>query len=95
MNRSELIAALSEHKGLTNDEATQVIEALFDSIKEALTKGDRVEIRGFGSFKVKEYDGYTGRNPKTGEEVQVLPKKLPCFRVGKELRDVMNDKMTS
>ena len=95
MNKSELITALAEQKNLKFDEAAQVVEALFGSIKEAMTAGDRVEIRGFGSFKVKSYKGYTGRNPKTGKTVQVQPKRLPFFKVGKELRDFMNDKVTS
>lgn len=92
MNRSELIAALSEHKDLKVEEATQVVEAFFDSIKEALLSGDRAEIRGFGSFKVKKYGGYTGRNPKTGAVVTVKPKRLPFFRTGKELNDFINEK---
>ena len=80
MNKSELIKTLSEQKKMHIDEATKVVGAFVDSIKEALLRGDRVEIRGFGSFKIKEYDGYTGRNPKTGTVVQVKPKKLPFFR---------------
>lgn len=86
---------MAGHKGLKHDEATALVEAFFDTIKEALLAGNRVESGGFGSFHVKEYEGYTGRNPKTGETVQVLPKKLPFFRVGKDLKDYLNDKMTS
>lgn len=91
MNRSELITALAEQKNLKFDEAAQVVEALFGSIKDALASGDRVEIRGFGSFKVKDYKGYKGRNPKTGSVVQVQPKRLPFFRPGKELKEFIND----
>ncbi len=90
MNKSELIKTLSEQKKMHIDEATKVVGAFVDSIKEALLRGDRVEIRGFGSFKIKEYDGYTGRNPKTGTVVQVKPKKLPFFRPGKELKEFIN-----
>ena len=91
MNKSELIKALAKQKNLKIDEASQVVEALFESIKRALLSGERVEIRGFGSFKVKSYGGYTGRNPKNGAVVTVKPKKLPFFKLGKELKDFIND----
>lgn len=91
MNKSELIKALAEQKNLHVDESTRIVGAFVDAIKEALIRGDRVEIRGFGSFKIKDYEGYTGRNPKTGEVVQVKPKKLPFFRPGKELKEFINN----
>jgi len=91
MNKSELIKALAEEKKLHVDDATKIVGAFFDSIKDALVAGDRVEVRGFGSFKVKDYNGYTGRNPKTGTVVQVQPKRLPFFRPGKELKEFIND----
>jgi integration host factor subunit beta len=91
MNKSELIKSLAEEKNLHIDDATKVVSAFFDSIKDALVEGDRVEIRGFGSFKVKDYEGYTGRNPKTGTVVEVLPKRLPFFRPGKELKEYINE----
>ena len=90
MNKSELIKALAEKKNLHVDESTKIVSAFIDSIKEALVRGDRVEIRGFGSFKIKDYNGYTGRNPKTGDVVDVRPKKLPFFRPGKELKEYIN-----
>lgn len=90
MNKSELIRTLSELKNLHVDEASVIVGAFIDSIKEALVRGDRVEIRGFGSFKIKDYKGYQGRNPKTGDVVKVSPKKLPFFRPGKELKDFLN-----
>ncbi len=74
------------------DTARETVNLFFDSIKEALKGGDRVEIRGFGSFHVREYEGYTGRNPKTGERVEVQPKKLPVFRAGRELRSMVDQK---
>lgn len=70
--------------------ARETVNLFFNSIKEALKSGDRVEIRGFGSFHVKEYEGYTGRNPKTGVRVEVLPKKLPVFRAGRELKTMVD-----
>lgn len=91
MNKSELIKALAEQKKIHVDESTRIVSAFVDAIKEALVRGDRVEIRGFGSFKIKRYDGYTGRNPKTGEVVQVQPKRLPFFRPGKELKEYVNN----
>jgi integration host factor subunit beta len=91
MNKSELIKTLSEQKGLHVDDSAEIVGAFVDSIKEALIRGDRVEIRGFGSFKIKEYRGYVGRNPKTGSVVDVTPKKLPFFRPGKELKEYLND----
>lgn len=90
MNRSELIRTLADDAGLSVDESAKIIGIFFDSMKNALLNGDRVEIRGFGSFKIKDYAGYSGRNPKTGQTVDVISKKLPFFRVGKELKDYIN-----
>jgi integration host factor subunit beta len=87
MNKSQLIEALAKVENLTIKKAELVINTIFGSVEEALVRGDRVEIRGFGSFKVKDYDGYQGRNPKTGEIIQVGRKKLPFFKVGKELKE--------
>ena len=70
--------------------AEEVIDTIFDSMKEALVSGDKVEIRGFGTFKVKSYKAYEGRNPRTGEIINVKPKKLPFFKIGKELKDKIN-----
>jgi integration host factor subunit beta len=90
MNKSELIKTLAEAKNIHVDEAAAIINSFIESVKKALADGDRVEIRGFGSFKVKDYRGYTGRNPKSGEVVDVSPKKLPFFRPGKELKEYIN-----
>ncbi|MDT8447948.1 MAG: HU family DNA-binding protein [bacterium] len=73
--------------------ARETVNLFFNSIKEAVGNGDRVEIRGFGSFTTKEYGEYTGRNPKTGEKVRVAPKQLPVFRPGRELRDMVNSNL--
>ena len=75
---------------LSKSEAAVVVDIFFNRIADALAKGDRVEIRGLCSFFVKEYDGYTGRNPKTGERVKIKPKKLPFFKAGKELKERVN-----
>ncbi|GAB6887689.1 HU family DNA-binding protein [Desulfothermus okinawensis JCM 13304] len=90
MNKSELIKAFAKKEDLSIEDATLIVNIFFDSIKEALKEGRRVEIRGFGSFKIKEYDGYIGRNPSTGQQVEVKPKRLPFFRVGKELKEFLN-----
>lgn len=91
MNKSELIKTLSDETNISFDDAQTVVNIFFDSMKEALIEGDRIEIRGFGSFKIKEYGAYAGRNPKTGESVAVIPKKLPFFRPGKELKEFINN----
>ena len=87
MNKSELVEALSLKKNLTYKKSEQIVNLVFDSMAQALIDDDRIEIRGFGSFMVKDYKAYMGRNPKTGEVIEVKPKKLPFFKVGKELRE--------
>jgi len=87
MNKLELIKALKEESGLTQLEATSVIDMFFGKMANALAKGERVEIRGLCSFYVKKYKAYSGRNPKTGEKVKIVPKKLPFFKCGKELKE--------
>jgi integration host factor subunit beta len=87
MNKLELIQALKDANGLSKAEAESVVNLFFNAMSDALAKGDRVEIRGLCSIFVKEYEAYTGRNPKTGEKVQIAPKKLPFFKVGKELKE--------
>lgn len=87
MNRSDLINALKDKVALSRKDAGKVVDTFFDALKETLGKGERVEIRGFGSFSVKHYKPYTGRNPKTGTQIHVSSKKLPFFKVGKELKE--------
>ncbi len=92
MKKSDLIKMLAEEKGLNNRLATKVVDTFFGAIKEAIKNGDRVEIRGFGSFELREYGSYTGINPRTRERIPVPPKKLPFFKPGKELRERVNNK---
>ncbi len=87
MNRSELIESLAARKKMTVKKSETVVTAIFNAMAEALSAGDRIEVRGFGSFVIREYAPYTGRNPKTGELIGVRPKKLPFFKVGKEIRE--------
>ena len=90
MNNSELIDILKKRTFISAKEARNFCDSFFGAIMESLGSGDRVEIRGFGSFTVKKYKSYTGRNPKTGEKITVPPKKLPFFRVGKELKEIVD-----
>ena len=91
MNRSELIKVFGERYNTPDNEAAVFVNLFFDAIKQTLLEGDRVEIRGFGSFAVKNYEGYTGRNPKSGEVVAVGPKKLPFFKAGVQMKKHLND----
>ena len=91
MNKSQLIRTLAERRSISLEEASTIVNTFFDTIKETLLQDKRVEIRGFGSFKMKHYEGYQGRNPSTGEMVQVQPKRLPFFRVGKDLKEFLNE----
>jgi integration host factor subunit beta len=87
MNKLGFIEELRNKAELTKNEARKVVDLFFDEMSNALANGDRVEIRGFCSFYVKHYKAYTGRNPKTGEQTRVKPKKLPFFKVGRELKE--------
>ena len=87
MNKLDLIQTLCATNGLSKSEAAKIVSIFFEQMAAALENGDRVEVRGLCSFYVKDYKGYTGRNPKTGETVTVAPKKLPFFKCGKGLRD--------
>jgi integration host factor subunit beta len=87
MNKSELIEQLAVKKNISNKRAEDIVNIIFSSLIEAMVVGERIEIRGLGSFVIKDYTTYTGRNPKTGEPITVRPKKLPFFKVGKELKE--------
>ena len=90
MNRSDLINELKNEILLSRKDAEKFVETFFDAISDTLMKNDRVEIRGFGSFTVKKYKPYVGRNPKTGTKINVPTKKLPFFKVGKELKEMVD-----
>jgi integration host factor subunit beta len=91
MIRSELVQKIAdENPDLTQRHVERVVSTVFDEIINALAKGDRVELRGFGAFSVKARDGRVGRNPRTGEAVTVASKKVPFFKTGKLLRDRLN-----
>ncbi len=90
MNKSELITALSEKSQISPELARNVVETMIDLMKQQLMDGGRVEIRGFGVFEMRDYKAYKGRNPKTGEAVEVKPKRTPFFKCGQDLKDMVN-----
>jgi len=90
MNKVNLVEVLQEETGLTKIKAKKVVDLFFDEMVKALANGDRVEIRGLCSFYVKKYDSYTGRNPKTGEQIKIKSKKLPFFKCGQELKELVD-----
>lgn len=87
MTRSELVEKLAESNDISINAAEQIVQVIFVSMTETLIAGGRVEVRGFGSFEIRHYDGYTARNPKTGVQIEAAPKKAPFFKVGKELKE--------
>ena len=90
MTKSELIDAIAARGEMTKARAEQVVNCVFDAMTDALRHGDGIEIRGFGSMTVREYSAYSGRNPRTGAKVDVAEKRLPFFKVGKELRELVD-----
>lgn len=92
MVKSELIQKLAEQANIQPKIAEIAVKTVFDSMIEALKKNDGIEIRGFGSFKVRNYDGRLGNHPRTGSEITITPKRRPFFKVGKELRERVNTK---
>ncbi len=90
MTKSELIERIAENLKLPAGKAEAIVNCVFDSMVAALVRGEGIEIRGLGSFTVRDYKSYEGRNPRTGEPVHVAPKRLPFFKVGKDLRELVN-----
>jgi integration host factor subunit beta len=90
MTKSELVEALSDEMDFSTRQASEIVDTILDSMSEALSRGEGVEIRGFGSFSIRQYNSYKGRNPKTGAYIDVKPKRLPFFKVGKELREAVD-----
>lgn len=90
VTKSDLIETIANKLNLPKGKAELIVNCIFDSMEESLRRGDRIEIRGFGSFEIRSYKAYEGRNPRTGDPVGVQPKKLPFFKVGKELKERVN-----
>ena len=95
MTKSKLIEQIATKSRLPKKKAEHIMDCIFDTMEQSLKHGRRIEIRGFGSFEVRRYKAYQGRNPRTGAVVSVQPKKLPFFKVGKELRERMNRSISS
>ncbi len=93
MNKAELTERMASELGVSIREASSMVNTIINSMSRALIEHDSIEIRGFGSFTVKEYEPYTGRNPKTGAKIQVAAKRLPFFKVGKDLRERVNQNL--
>ena len=91
MTKSELIDAVASKTSITKSRAELVVNCIFDAMTETLKRGEGIEIRGLGSFTVRQYKPYNGRNPRTGDPVHVASKRLPFFKVGKELKEMVND----
>ena len=90
MTKADLIDEVSRVSSLTKKETELIVNTVFDNITDALAKGDKVELRGFGSFRIRHRGSRLGRNPKTGDQVKVPSKKIPYFKPGKELRELLN-----
>ena len=90
MTKADLIEEVARQSNLTKKESELIVTTVFDNITEALTKGDKVELRGFGSFRIRHRNARKGRNPKTGSSVSVPEKRVPFFKVGKQLRELVN-----
>jgi len=87
LNKAELIGSVAEKAGMPKKDAEKAVNAVLASIEEALAKGDKVQLVGFGTFEVRERAARTGRNPQTGEEIQIAASRVPAFRAGKALKD--------
>jgi integration host factor subunit beta len=94
MTKADLIEEVSRVVEVTRKESEVIVETIFESLVKSLRDGDKVEIRGFGSFRTRERRGRTGRNPKSGEKVSVPPKTIPFFKPSKELREIINGSLS-
>ncbi len=90
VNKTELVANVAETAGLTKKDAEKAVNALFTTVQQALIEGDKIQIIGFGTFEVKERAARTGRNPRTGADIQIPASKNPVFKAGKALKDAVN-----
>ena len=95
MTKADLIEEVSRVVEMTRKESEVIVEAIFDSVVQSLTDGDKIEIRGFGSFRTRQRQSRVGRNPKTGARVEVPAKRIPYFKPSKELKDLVNDSATA
>ncbi|HVS01618.1 MAG TPA: integration host factor subunit beta [Thermoanaerobaculia bacterium] len=91
MTKAELVEEVSQKTGLPKKQAEVIVNTVFESIVDSLKTGEKIELRGFGSFRIRRRDSRVGRNPKTGERVEVPAKRIPYFKPGKELRELLNE----
>ena len=91
MNKSELIAAVAEQAGLSKKDAEKAVNALVSVVTDALVEGDKVQLVGFGTFEVRAREARTGKNPRTGEAIEIAASKVPAFKAGKALKDAVNN----
>ncbi|WGE05578.2 non-specific DNA-binding protein Hbs [Bacillus subtilis] len=92
MNKTELINAVAEASELSKKDATKAVDSVFDTILDALKNGDKIQLIGFGNFEVRERSARKGRNPQTGEEIEIPASKVPAFKPGKALKDAVAEK---
>ncbi|MCH1626159.1 HU family DNA-binding protein [Ferdinandcohnia quinoae] len=92
MNKTELISAVAESAELSKKDATKAVDAVFEALQNALSNGDKVQLIGFGNFEVRERAARKGRNPQTGEEIEIAASKVPAFKPGKALKDAVSGK---
>jgi len=90
VNKQELVTSVAEKSGLTKKDSEKAVNAVFSSIEEALAKGDKVQLVGFGTFEVRSRAARKGRNPQTGEEIEISAAKVPAFKAGKALKDTVS-----
>lgn len=90
MTKRELVQRLAQKLDISQKEAKVIVDTILEEMEEALVRGERIELRGFGTFSIREYEGHKGRNPKTGEIIEIPPKRLPHFKVGKETKNRIN-----
>jgi DNA-binding protein HU-beta len=91
VNKTQLIEAVAEKAELTKKDATKAVDAVFEVIQNSLANGDKVQLIGFGNFEVRERAARTGRNPQTGEVIEIAPSKVPAFKPGKQLKETVNN----
>ncbi|HEX8288665.1 MAG TPA: integration host factor subunit beta [Pyrinomonadaceae bacterium] len=91
MTKADLVERVAKEADMTKKDAEQLVEIIFDSIIASLNKGEKIELRGFGSFRVRQRNARKGRNPKTGDSVSIPAKRVAYFKPGKELKEVIND----
>jgi integration host factor subunit beta len=92
MKKSDLIESLAQRQNITLKDAKSIVNTILETMIATMAKGEEIQLRGFGSFQIREYASYVAKNPKTGKEIMIQAKKLPYFKVGKDLRERVNNR---